>query len=272
LDGGASSPSFAPDGQWIAFETSPEGNADIARVRADGSDLAMLTSDPANDLAPSWSPEGDLIAFASNRGGDLDLYLMGGDGSGQHNITRHPGADEGWGGTSWSSNLAVIATNQSGFTPFWAEPFVRQAMGVATLLIQGTLIAGFVLLVLRHGPIPLGALTIMVGVSGTLMTLISDQYRYIAVAFAAGVAGDLIAHLAKPGPERPRSIRIVAFLVPAVWYALYLLSLGLFGDGIGWSVHMTIGSPLLAGAAGLLLSFLAFPGTTIRDRTSTVAT
>ncbi len=265
MEGDVSSPSFSPDGAWIVFEANSGDNADIARIRADGTDLTMLTSDPGNDLAPSWSSRGDLIAFASDRGGALDLYLMTSDGTGQHNITRHPGADEGWGGTSWSSNLAVIATNQSGFTPFWAEPFVRDAMGVAALLIQGTLIAGFVLLVLRHGPLPLGAITIIVGVSGSLMTLLSDQYWYIGVAFAAGLAGDLVARLAKPEVERPWSIRLVAFLVPALWFAFYLLALAVWGDGIGWSVHMSIGAPLLAGAAGLLLSFLAFPGTTTRE-------
>jgi TolB protein len=131
VDGGIYVPTYSPSGEWIVFETGPEGDRDIARIRPDGSEFTLLTSDPGTDLAPSWSPDGDLIAFASDRSGDLDVYLMASDGSGQRNITQHPGANEGWGGTTWSPDQAQIVTNQSGHTPFWAEPFVREALGVA---------------------------------------------------------------------------------------------------------------------------------------------
>lgn len=91
------------------------------------------------------------------------------------------------------------------------------------------------------------------------MTVLSDHYWYIAVVVLAGVAGDVVAVLSKPSPAKPRSIRYLAFLVPTFWFAFYLLALVVWGEGIGWSVHMTVGAPLLAGAVGLLLSFLAFP-------------
>jgi hypothetical protein len=103
----------------------------------------------------------------------------------------------------------------------------------------------------------------MIGVSGALMTMISDHYWYIGVAVVAGVVGDLIIRLARPSPDRFRAIRLVAFAVPAIWYTLYLIAIRVWGEGLGWSVHMVIGTPLVAGVAGLLLSFLAFPGTTI---------
>jgi TolB protein len=255
-------PEYSPDGGWIAFETDEGGNADIALIRPDGTGKVTVTTDEAADAALAWSPDGSRIAFASDRTGEWDLYVMEADGSGVENLTRNPGGQDGWAGTSWSPDGRVIATNESGHTPFWAEPYVREALGVTALLIQGALIAGFVLLILRHGELPIGSMTVLVGASGALMTVISDNYWYIVVAVVAGMAGDLIAALARPSARRPGSIRLVAFLVPAVWYALYLLALGVWGDGIGWSVHMTVGGPLLAGAAGLLLSFLAFPGST----------
>lgn len=272
VDGGEATPfldvdegmyvaSYSPSGEWLVFETGPEGERDIARIRPDGSGFTRLTTGMAHDVAPSWSPDGSSIAFASDRDGNLDMYLMASDGSGQRNLTRHPGVNTGWAGTTWSPDQTRIATNQSGHTPFWAEPFVRQGLGMAGLLVQASLIAGFLLTALRHGPVPFGFLTLMIGASGALMTMIGDLYWYILVALIAGLMADVTIRLARPSPNRPAAIRLVAFAAPAVWVGAYLGALAGWGQGIGWSVHMTFGAPLVAGAAGLLLSFLAFPGT-----------
>jgi hypothetical protein len=261
LPGSEAGASFSPDGRWIVFDTTDSGDADIALIRPDGSGMVTLTSDDAFDSAPAWSPDGSRISFASDRGGEVDLYVMATDGSAVRNLTEDPSGHEGWAGSSWSPDGSLLATNTSGHLPFWAEPFVREALGVSALLIQATLLAGFLLLILRHGPIPVGSVTFIVGVSGSIMTVISDNYWYIVVAFAAGVIGDLIVVLLRPSTDRTLALRFAGFLIPAIWYAAYLLALGVWGDGIGWSVHMTVGAPFLAGAAGLLLTFLAFPTT-----------
>lgn len=39
--------SFSPDGQWIIFTSHRDGNADLYRIRPDGSDLQRLTDHPA---------------------------------------------------------------------------------------------------------------------------------------------------------------------------------------------------------------------------------
>lgn len=270
LDGFEGSPAYSPDGEWIAFETDASGNADIALIRPDGTGLVTITDDQGWDIGPAWSPDGSRIAFTSDRTGDSEIFVMNRDGSDVRNLTRNPGGNDGWAGVSWSPDAQLVAGNVSGHTPFWADPFVREAMGVAALLVQAGLIAGFLLMALRHGPLPIGSLTVLIGVSGSLMTVISDQYRYIAVALAAGVAGDLVFLLLKPSPRRPPPLRAASMLVPAIWYSLYLTSLAVWGDGLGWSIHMILGAPLLAAIVGLLLSLLAFPGTRRRETTSEV--
>jgi Tol biopolymer transport system component len=259
--GDESGPAWSPDGSLIAFDSYTTENIEVAVIRPDGSGFEQLTDDPAFDGAPSWSPDGSRIAFASNRTGESELFVMNPDGSGVTNLTNHPGAEDGWAGSSWSPDGTQIATNASGFAPAWTDEFFREALGVASLLIQAALIAGFMLVALRHGPLPIGSLTILIGLSGAMMTVISDFHWFIAVAVLAGVVGDVLVGLLRPDPGRARQVRILVFTVLAAWFALYLLYLGVWGEGVGWSVHMILGAPVLAGTVGLLLSFIAFPGT-----------
>lgn len=64
-DGAA--PAWSPDGQQIAFNASPEGNAEgIAHIHvmnADGSNQRRLTDGPRVDVRPAWSPDGKEIVF-----------------------------------------------------------------------------------------------------------------------------------------------------------------------------------------------------------------
>jgi TolB protein len=63
-------PAWSPDGDWLVFCRNGGGDAELWKIRADGSDLTQLTSNAADDREPSWSPDGTKIAFA--RGGDQD--------------------------------------------------------------------------------------------------------------------------------------------------------------------------------------------------------
>ncbi len=77
--------SFSPDGEWIVFWMilSGESQADIYKIRRDGSGLTNLTSSPAAiDFDPAWSRDGTRIAFITNTGSPNRFVLktMNSDG------------------------------------------------------------------------------------------------------------------------------------------------------------------------------------------------
>ena len=101
-------------------------------------------------------------------------------------------------------------------------------------------------------------MTLILTANGALMTVFSDNFWYVVPAFVTGVFADGLAHRMR-SLDLIRRVRVLSFAVPTVWYGLYLVTLALVAGGLEWSIHMTLGGPLLAGAAGLLLGLVVFP-------------
>jgi hypothetical protein len=78
----------APDGydDRVVFMSNREGNWEIYRINADGSNLRRLTNNAANDGLPVWSPNGRSIAFVSDQGGGWAVWVMNADGSGRRRL------------------------------------------------------------------------------------------------------------------------------------------------------------------------------------------
>ncbi|NOT02986.1 MAG: hypothetical protein HOP27_00140 [Anaerolineales bacterium] len=69
------------NGGLLAFVSEKSGDPEIYTMYADGSELANLTNNPAQDMNPVWSPDGKRIAFESDRTGFRQIFLMNADGS-----------------------------------------------------------------------------------------------------------------------------------------------------------------------------------------------
>ncbi len=167
--------------------------------------------------------------------------------------------------------LSLLAT-YSFFTFFteYAHSFVRiwlvtqasndieKSLGIAGILLQTGLLMGFVLLLVKRWRLPFGALTFILTVNTAMVCVFSDQYRLVPAAFVAGLAADLFIRFFNPSSARQDVLRLFAFLIPVILYLGYFTEL-ITMDGTTWSIHLWLGSCILAGIVGLLLSYLLVP-------------
>lgn len=93
---------FAPNGRTIVFQSNRDGNWEIYRSYADGSQPVRLTNDAAADESPCVSPDGRWIAFArshdkgraSEQVAAREIYMMDAQsGNGLICISRHRADD-----------------------------------------------------------------------------------------------------------------------------------------------------------------------------------
>jgi TolB protein len=98
-DGGyATSPSWSPNGQFLAFAWSRHygpgapGGQDIYVMDIASHRWIQLTHDLGRTDFPSWSPDGRHLVFQVNRRGHREIWTMLADGTGQHALTTNGSA------------------------------------------------------------------------------------------------------------------------------------------------------------------------------------
>ena len=81
--GHEAAPFFSPDGRWIAFSGTYDGNVDVYVMPAQGGSPRRLTWHPDPDIAGGWTPDGRKVLFRSSREAyaDIDrLYTVPAEG------------------------------------------------------------------------------------------------------------------------------------------------------------------------------------------------
>lgn len=130
-----------------------------------------------------------------------------------------------------------------------------ESAAIGGFLFQTALLMGTVFLLIRRGTLAQGGLLTLFIIHGFGMTIMKDELRLLPSMIIAGIFADsLLSSL--PSKGHVAKFRFGAFLIPAVLYTVYFITL-ILGDGIWWSVHLWTGSIVMAGVMGYLLSFLA---------------
>ena len=106
-----SSPTWSPDGRWIAFasDRDDEDDWDIFVVDANGGPAKQLTDNDVEDVWPDWSPDGRLIAFSRGDIEELEssIHVMRPDGKGVRRVPLMAPADSHRAGSRCRRTSAV---------------------------------------------------------------------------------------------------------------------------------------------------------------------
>jgi len=161
--------------------------------------------------------------------------------------------------------FSLFAGPYSGILGSGARPssttLVRTLLG---MYLFSALIVGCALVALRRGTLPVGSLTVLLGVNAVAMILMQGhapleiQVAFSLVAIAAGATGDVLLSRLRPSDSRRLQLHAFAFLLPVVYFTMYL-GVVVTTVGSGWTVHALTGMVALSGVVGLLLSFVAVP-------------
>lgn len=145
--------------------------------------------------------------------------------------------------------------------------FYRQALGVSGVIIQTAVVMALVLLAARRFVLPFGALTAILGLNALALSFLGRQVggldgglSLVPAALVAGLLADTLYAALRASQLRNSQLgfRLLAFGVPVVFYLVYFLAL-VATTGIWWSIHLWLGSVVLAGITGWLLSYVAIP-------------
>lgn len=102
LEGIASLPRFSPDGQWLAFTSTRDRNANVYVMPAGGGEIRQLTWHQQGDFVDSWSWDSQYIYFHSERKSMSSAYRVGVSGGTpkalfpyhyfnmEHHLVEHP--------------------------------------------------------------------------------------------------------------------------------------------------------------------------------------
>jgi Tol biopolymer transport system component len=116
----AGSPSWSPDGAWIAFDVWASNESNVYVVRSGGGEPRRVSTEPGESWSPFWSADGAWIYFNSRRSGAIEIWKMPVAGGAAMRVTQG-GAFEG----RSSPDGAVVYFRKStpaGCCAIWSVP------------------------------------------------------------------------------------------------------------------------------------------------------
>ncbi len=154
------------------------------------------------------------------------------------------------------ANLWGIGASQASYQ--------TEEQGVSSFLLDTVIYLGMILLLMRRWILMPGAISLFFAINAIAMGFLlpgaegSYPIAPVIARIAAGSAIDLLYQRLRPSAQRLNALRAFAFVAPLIVGSLYFVA-GQIIAGIAWSVHLWLGSIVMAGVVGLLISYVAVP-------------
>jgi dipeptidyl aminopeptidase/acylaminoacyl peptidase len=253
-------PAWSPDSSLIAFFSNrTDDNGDIYVMNVDGSTVTRVTTDEEFDGYPEWSPDSSHLIFMSWRDNNQELYSVTLDGEDETNLTNNPTMNEALATIADDGTIAYRA-NIAAALEFDDANQLLLVYGIATMFISTVLLVGAMLVLVREGRPPFGAMTLLWTVAFALVATQDDGYLMIPLGLATGLIADILLRVLNVRYEVPGRFVLFAFLVPVVYFIIYFVLFRLMVGEIGWTIDVWSGSIFLAGIVASLLAYAMLPG------------
>ncbi|WP_419948194.1 hypothetical protein [Candidatus Palauibacter sp.] len=136
--GSSLNPSFAPDGEWFAYEADPTNETQIYVRRIAGGTPRRISiyvrRERTNAAGPAWSPNGDRIAYSALNNSLWQVFTVNPDGTDRRMLTRRGESED----PSWAPDgrHLVFASRDSQGSVIWILDTIT---GRARILTAGRL-------------------------------------------------------------------------------------------------------------------------------------
>jgi tricorn protease len=128
MQGNESRPRISPDGKWLAFTSTENGNADVYLMPLEGGTIRQLTHHSTYDLVEAWSWDSQTIYFESgvqNGGTTYTVSILGGTPkrvfkhyfNRTHNVAESPSGELFFNDTWESDDQAMRKGYKGDFNP-----------------------------------------------------------------------------------------------------------------------------------------------------------
>ena len=180
-------------------------------------------------------------------------------------MRRRFGTDAAWGFTPAAVSTGLVMTLVLFFTAYInpvMDPLVHVAgepartLGVVGLFAFPTVLLGGALVLARLTP-PMGACTVALALPGLMSVVVNDHVQLALPAILAGLTADFLIHRFPP-THHVLALRGFGAAIPVTFTLSYLAIVQLTW-GIAWTIHIWAGAIVLAGLAGLLLTYVVVP-------------